>query len=72
MPVSSPGRLRRRVLLLPSIVLGPPVRHIHTHVGIVDLADVEASLRLLVELVKVLDKRTVESFTSIGGLNCGL
>jgi endoglucanase len=57
---------------VPSIVLGPAVRHIHTHVGIVDLADVEASLRLLVELVQVLDKKTVDSFTCIGGLPCGL
>ncbi len=36
------------------------------------LADIESSLRLLVELVKVLDSRTVESLTPIGGLKCGL
>ena len=57
---------------VPTIVLGPPVRHIHTHVGIGDLADIEATMGLLVELTKVLDKKTVGSLTSIGGLKCGL
>jgi putative aminopeptidase FrvX len=66
------GSIHMSNIGVPSIVLGPPVRHIHTHVGIVDLADVEATLRLLIELVQVLDKKTVESMTSIGGLKCGL
>lgn len=66
------GSIHMSNIGVPSIVLGPAVRHIHTHVGIVDLADVEATLRLLVELVQVLDAKTVESLTSIGGLKCGL
>jgi putative aminopeptidase FrvX len=53
---------------VPSIVLGPPVRHIHTHVGIMDLADVDATLALLMELVKVLDRDAVDGLTSLDGL----
>ncbi|MBU7005005.1 MAG: M20/M25/M40 family metallo-hydrolase, partial [Theionarchaea archaeon] len=47
----------------PSIVLGIPTRHIHSHVGILDLRDVEAMVDLVVECVKGLDGETVSSFT---------
>jgi endoglucanase len=47
----------------PSIVLGIPTRHIHSHVGILDLRDVEAMVDLVVECVKGLDDETVSSFT---------
>jgi endoglucanase len=66
------GSIHTSNIGVPSVVLGPPVRHIHSHVGIVDLADIQATLDLLIELVKVLDQKTVDSFTSIGGLRCGL
>lgn len=50
---------------VPTIVIGVPTRHIHSHVGAFDLADLESCLKLMVELVKVLDRRTVDSLTEI-------
>jgi len=49
----------------PTIVIGVSVRHIHAHVGMMSLKDVENTVRLLVEVVKKLDQRTVECFTAI-------
>ncbi len=56
----------------PSIVLGVPTRHIHSHAGIMDWKDVDSALKLVLELVKVLDQETVSSFTSVTGVKCGL
>ncbi|MDD1772746.1 MAG: M42 family metallopeptidase [Methanomassiliicoccales archaeon] len=50
---------------VPTIAIGVPVRHIHSHVGIFDMTDLDACSRLLVELVKALDRKTVESLTRI-------
>ena len=49
----------------PSLVLGVPTRHIHSHNGILDLNDVEAAVTLLIEVLKRLDADTVASFTAI-------
>jgi endoglucanase len=49
----------------PSIVLGVPTRHIHSHVGILNMVDMENTIKLVLELVKVLDDKTVRSFTEI-------
>ena len=49
----------------PSIVIGIPTRHIHAHNGILDLEDVKNAIKLIVELIKRLDKATVDSFTEI-------
>lgn len=49
----------------PTIVLGVPTRHIHSHSGLLSLKDTENAVRLVVELVKRLDKETVESFTAL-------
>lgn len=49
----------------PSIVIGIPTRHIHSHVGILSINDVENAVKLVVELVKILDEKTVRSFTEI-------
>ncbi len=46
---------------VPSIVLGVPVRYIHSHYGILDLADYEATLRLLTALVTRLDEAALAS-----------
>jgi putative aminopeptidase FrvX len=48
----------------PSIVVSVPTRHIHSHVGILSLEDVENAIKLTLELVRRFDKRTVESFTN--------
>ena len=47
----------------PSVVFGVPVRHVHAHVGLFSLADAENCVRLVVEMIKRLDKATVEGFT---------
>ena len=49
----------------PSIVIGIPTRHIHAHNGIIDLSDIDNAIKLILELIRRLDKETVESFTKI-------
>ncbi len=49
----------------PGIVIGIPTRHIHSHVGILDLIDVDRCITLLVEVVKTLDGDRVKSLTEI-------
>ena len=49
----------------PAIVIGVTVRHIHAHAGMMSLTDVESTTRLLVEVIKKLDQKTVESFSAI-------
>ncbi|MFX1368279.1 MAG: M42 family metallopeptidase [Promethearchaeota archaeon] len=49
----------------PSIFIGIPTRHIHSHHAMLDLTDVEAAVDLLVELIKKLDDKTVASFTEL-------
>ena len=49
----------------PSLVLGVPTRHIHSHVAILSLDDVESCIQLVLELVKKLDRDTVDSFTAL-------
>ncbi len=47
----------------PSIAIGVPARHVHSHVGLCSMIDAENCVRLVVEVIKRLDKRTVERFT---------
>ncbi|MFX0208382.1 MAG: M42 family metallopeptidase, partial [Candidatus Hodarchaeota archaeon] len=49
----------------PSLVISIPTRHIHSHNGILDLGDVEKAVKLLTEVIKRLDQKTVDSFTEI-------
>jgi endoglucanase len=49
----------------PSIVIGVPTRHIHSHVGLLSMADAENCVKLIIELIKVLDKKTVAAFTEV-------
>ncbi|MBK5112308.1 MAG: M42 family metallopeptidase [Candidatus Heimdallarchaeota archaeon] len=49
----------------PSIVLGIPTRHIHSHYGILDVEDLEKCVDLLIEILKRLDQKTIDSFTKI-------
>ncbi len=49
----------------PSVVLGVPTRHIHSHVGILHLDDVERLIDLVVALVRRLDESTVRGLTSL-------
>ncbi len=49
----------------PSIVLGVPTRHIHSHVGLLCLDDIEHCIRLVLETIKKLDETTTKGFTNI-------
>jgi endoglucanase len=49
----------------PSIVIGIPTRHIHSHVGILSLSDVEHAVRLIIELVKEIDETQATRFTAL-------
>jgi len=59
------GRIHLTRVGCPSVVISVPTRHIHSHVGLLSLEDVENAVKLVVELVRKLDKKTVESFTAI-------
>ena len=45
--------------------LGVPTRHIHSHVGLLSLDDVEHCIELVMAVVQQLDRATVESFTAV-------
>ena len=47
---------------VPCSVVSVPARYIHSHVSIIDRRDYDKTVRLLVALVKGLDKRTVSRF----------
>jgi endoglucanase len=49
----------------PTVVIGVPTRHIHSHVGMCSLKDVENTTKLIVEVIKRLDKKTVDGLTAI-------
>jgi putative aminopeptidase FrvX len=49
----------------PSIVLGVPTRHIHSHVGLLCLDDVERCIELVLAVVRRLDAATVAGFTAL-------
>jgi endoglucanase len=48
----------------PSVVLSVPTRHIHSHVGVFSANDLDNCIKLVVEVVKKLDKKTVDGFTA--------
>jgi len=47
------------------LVVGVATRHIHSHVSILNLQDVELTIKLLIEVVKGLDEKTVKGFTEL-------
>lgn len=66
------GQIHLSNIGVPSIVIGVPVRHIHSHVAITDLEDIDNCSKLLIELMKALDRKTVDSLTAIGDVKGGL
>jgi endoglucanase len=46
---------------VPSLVIGPAVRYIHSHNSVMSRADYDNTVKLVSELVKILDKKTVAS-----------
>lgn len=59
------GKIHISRMGVPSIVIGPPVRYIHSHNGILNRFDYDNTVKLIVEVIKKLDKKTVRSFTEI-------
>ncbi|RLE94466.1 MAG: peptidase M28 [Thermoprotei archaeon] len=59
------GRLHLYKEGRPSIVIGVPTRHIHSHVGVFHRDDLENAVRLIAEIIKRLDEEKVKEFTSI-------
>jgi endoglucanase len=57
------GRIHVTGQGVPSISMGVPARYIHSHVSMIDRRDFDATVKLLVALVKRLDKKTVASLT---------
>jgi endoglucanase len=49
---------------VPTVVIGVPARHIHSHSSIIHRDDYDRALTLLIELVKRLDADTVSGFTA--------
>jgi len=59
------GRIHIHKTGCPSIVISVPTRHIHSHVSLASLEDVENTHRLILELLKTLDKKAVETLLPI-------
>jgi endoglucanase len=59
------GRIHVTKCGCPSIVVGVPTRHIHSHVGLFSFEDAENAIKLVSEAIRRLDTETVRSFTSI-------
>ena len=55
------GRIHLNRAGVPSLVIGVPTRYIHSHMGIIHRSDYDNAVRLVTELVKVLDKKKVAS-----------
>ena len=50
---------------VPSLFIGVPTRHIHSHHGMLDIDDAASAVDLLVEVIKKLDDEALKSFTSL-------
>ena len=46
---------------IPTVVLGVPVRHAHSHTGLIHVQDVQATLDLTVAILKRLDSKILNS-----------
>lgn len=57
------SRIHMSRLGVPSVVIGPPTRYIHSHNSILHRKDYESVVKLIVELMKRLDQKTVRSLT---------
>ncbi len=59
------GRIHVSRLGVPAIVIGPPIRYIHSHNGLMNRTDYDNTVKLVTELIKKLDKKTVKSLTEV-------
>ncbi len=49
----------------PSLFIGIATRYVHSHHSLLDLEDVEGAIQLIIAMLKKLDQKTVESFTTL-------
>jgi endoglucanase len=54
------GKIHVNAQGVPSLSMGVPSRYIHSHVSIISRSDFEETVKLLVAVVKRLDRKTVE------------
>ena len=57
------GRIHMSRLGVPTIYIGTPVRYIHAHNGIMNRTDYDNTVKLICEVIKKLNRKTVASFT---------
>ncbi len=57
------GRIHMSRIGVPSVVIGPPVRYIHSHNSMMNRTDYDNTVKLVTELIKKLDQKTVKSLT---------
>ena len=57
------GRIHLSRIGVPSIVIGPPVRYIHSHNAILCRDDYDNTIKLVAVLIRKLDAKTVKSLT---------
>ncbi len=50
---------------IPTVVLGVPVRYAHSHSGLINLQDVQATLDLTVAILEKLDNKTLKSLLPV-------
>jgi endoglucanase len=49
----------------PSIVIGVPTRHIHSHAAVLDVSDIGNTVNLVLAIIKRLDGNTVRGFVEV-------
>ena len=59
------GRVHLHSKGVPSVVLGIPTRHIHSHSSILSPDDVEATMKLLLALIRKMDSKVVRGFQEL-------
>jgi len=57
------GQIHLHSVGVPTVVLGVPARHIHSHAGIIHRDDFDRTLRLLIAVVEKLDRERVAGLT---------
>lgn len=60
------GQIHLHGVGVPTVVLGVPARHIHSHSGLINRDDYDRTLQLVIALVEKLDENTAAEFTQGG------
>lgn len=62
---SDGGPVHLSRLGVPTVYIGPPVRYIHAHNGILCRTDYDNTVKLICEVIRRLDEKMVKSFTEV-------